>query len=125
MVRTDFAPYRERLLALRARLRGITTQMADNALNKDGNKATAMPSNMAELGSDNFDQELTLSLMGSEKAALDQIADALGRIEDGSYGLCESCSKKIPESRLEAIPYAALCVRCASKEEGGGGRKAK
>ena len=125
MGRTDLTAYRERLLALRARLRGITTQMADNALNKEGNKATAMPLDMAELGSDNYDQELTLSLLGSEKDALGQIKDALGRIEDGSYGLCESCGKKIPESRLEAIPYTALCVRWASKEEGSDGLKAK
>ena len=80
---------------------------------------------MAELGSDNFDQELTLSLLGSEKDALDQIADALGRIEDGSYGLCETCGKKIAEPRLEAIPYAAQCVRCASKVEDGQGPEAE
>ena len=49
------------------------TQMEDNALNKDHSKTTSMPTNMAELGSGNFDQELTLSLLGSEKDALDQI----------------------------------------------------
>ena len=53
------------------------TQMEDNALNKDHNKTTSMPNHMAELGSGNFDQELTLSLLGSEKDALDQIDAAL------------------------------------------------
>ena len=67
---------------------------------------------MAELGSDNFDQELTLSLLGSEENALEQI-EGHERIEDGSYGQCETCGMKIPKSRLEAIPYAArVCPMC-------------
>ena len=80
---------------------------------------------MAELGSGNFDQELTLSLLGSEKDALDQIEAAIERIEDGSYGRCETCGVKIPKSRLEAIPYAAQCVQCASQQEEGHEPQAK
>lgn len=114
----DFQLHRERLLTLRARLQGDMTQMEDNALNKEHNATTHMPIDMAELGSDNFDQELTLSLLGSEKNALDQIDGALKRIEEGHYGQCEECGKEIPKSRLEAIPYAALCVRCTSQREG-------
>jgi len=117
MTNTDLTLCRERLLALRVRLRGDTTQMEDNALNKDHNKTTSMPNHMAELGSDNFTQELTLSLLGSENDALDQIEAAIERIEDGGYGQCEECGEKIPKSRLEAIPYAALCVRCAAQQE--------
>ena len=82
MTKPDFTLHRERLLALRARLQGDMTQMEDNALNKDHNKITSMPNHMAELGSGNFDQELTLSLLGSEKDALDQIEAAIERIED-------------------------------------------
>jgi len=98
------------------------TQMEDNALNKDHSKTTSMPTDMAELGSGNFDQEFTLSLLGNEQDALDQIDGALKRIEDGSFGQCEECGRKIPESRLEAIPYAALCVHCATQQEEGHGR---
>ncbi len=105
-------------MALRARLLGDMTQMEDNALNKDHSKTTSMPTNMAELGSDNSDQELTLSLLGSDKCALDQIEAAIGRIEDGGYGRCEECGGKIPKSRLDAIPYAAQCVQCATQREG-------
>lgn len=119
MTNPDFTFHRERLLALRARLQGDMTQMEDNALNKDHNKTTSMPNHMAELGSGNFDQELSLSLLGSEKDALDQIGGALKRIEDGSFGECEECGMKIPKARLEAIPYAALCVQCASQREKG------
>ena len=98
------------------------TQMEDNALNKDHSTTTTMPNDMAELGSGNFDQELTLSLLGGEEDTLDQIDGALKRIADGSFGQCEECGRKIPQSRLEAIPYAAECVRCASQEEEGSGR---
>ena len=122
MANSDLMLHREKLLALRARLQGDMTQMEDNALNKDHNKTTSMPNHMAELGSGNFDQELTLSLLGSEKDALDQIEAAIERIEDGSYGQCEACGVKIPKSRLDAIPYAAQCVRCASQQEEGHGR---
>lgn len=117
MTKRDFALHRERLLALRARLRGDMTQMADAALNKDHSRTTSTPTDMAELGTDNFDQELTLSLMGSEKNALEQIEAAIERIEDGSFGRCEECGARIPQARLEAIPYAAMCIQCASQRE--------
>ena len=121
MTKPDFTLHRERLLVLRARLQGDMTQMEDNALNKDHDKTTSMPNHMAELGSGNFDQELTLSLLGNENDALGQIDGALKRIEDGSFGRCEQCGMKIPKSRLEAIPYAALCVQCASQQEDSAG----
>ena len=121
MTKPDFTLHRERLLALRARLQGDMTQMEDNALNKNHSKTTSMPTSLAELGSDNFDQELTLSLLGSDKDALNQIDAAIKRIDDGSYGRCETCDGKLSKARLEAIPYAAQCVRCASRQEEGHG----
>ena len=114
---TDFSPHLERLLALRARFRGVMTQMADSALNKDHSKTTSIPTDMAELGSGNFDQELTLSLLGSERDALEQVEEAIERIEEGSYGRCKTCGARIRKSRLQAIPYVAQCVRCASEQE--------
>jgi DnaK suppressor protein len=119
MTNTELTLHREKLLALRARLQGDATQMEDNALNKDRSKTTSMPSDMAELGTGNYDQELTLRVLGSEEDTLDQIESAIERIENGSYGRCKECDKQIPKSRLEAIPYAAECVRCASQQEEG------
>src|ERR1700690_2627261 len=102
---------RDKLLALRTRLVGDMNQMADAALNKDLVQAIRMPSDMADVGTEAFEQELTLNLLGNEKSVLEQIEAALKRIEDGSYGRCEGCDKEIPKARLEAIPYAALCVK--------------
>ena len=121
MANRDLTLQREKLLALRATLQGDMTQMEDNALNKDQAKTTSMPNHMAELGSGNFDQEFTLSLLASENNALDQIEAAIERIENGSYGKCETCDAQIPKSRLDAIPYAAQCVQCASQQEEGHG----
>jgi DnaK suppressor protein len=91
------------------------TQMTNHALMEA--RTTKMPNHMAELGSGNFDQDLAFSLLGSEKQALDQIEVAIRRIEDGSYGRCETCGGRIPKPRLQAIPYAAQCVGCAAEEE--------
>jgi len=121
MKKADMKAYKERLLSLRARLRGDVTQMAEAALKKNRNEAngdlSSMPIHMADIGSDNFEQEFTLSLMESEEDTLEQIEASLERIEDGTYGQCEECGVKIPKTRLNAIPYATLCVKCASQQE--------
>ena len=119
MMNTELMACRERLLALRARLLGDMTQMENNALNNDRSRTTRMPTDMAELGSDNFEQELTLSLLRGDKDSLGQIEAAIERIDDGSYGRCRECDTKIPKSRLDALPYTEFCIRCASEQEQG------
>ena len=123
MKKADIKIYRERLIDLRARLRGDVNQMADATLKKSRTEAngdlSSMPIHMADIGSDNFEQEFTISLMESEEGTLDQIEASLERIEDGSYGQCEECGMKIPKTRLTAIPYANLCVKCAAREAQG------
>ena len=116
MTNAELTLYRERLLALREELLGDMTQMEDNTL-KDHCKTTSIPTDMEELASEDADQELTASLLGCDKVTLDQIEAAIGRIEDGSYGRCEQCGEQIPKTRLDAIPYAAECERCASQQE--------
>jgi RNA polymerase-binding protein DksA len=121
MKKAEAKVYRDQLVALRSRLRGDVNQMADAALKKTRSEAngdlSSMPIHMADIGSDNFEQEFTLSLMENEEGTLDAIEAALERIESGSYGECEECGVKIPKTRLNAIPYTALCVKCAGKLE--------
>jgi len=121
MKKAELKFYREKLLALRLRLRGDVSQMADATLNKSRSEAngdlSSMPIHMADIGSDNFEQEFTLSLMESEGGTLEQIEAALERIEDGEYGQCEECGARIPKTRLNALPYATMCVKCASRLE--------
>ncbi len=121
MNKAELAQYKELLLGLRARLRGDVTRMADAALNKSRSVAngdlSSMPIHMADIGSDNFEQEFTLSLMENDGATLEQIETALERVEEGTYGQCEECGVKIPKARLNAIPFATLCIKCASQQE--------
>jgi RNA polymerase-binding transcription factor DksA len=123
MNKGELVAYKELLLGLRARLRGDVSQMADAALKKSRSEAngdlSTMPIHMADMGSDNFEQEFTLSLMENEGVTLEQIESSLERIEAGIYGQCEECGVKIPKARLNAIPYATLCVRCAEQQETG------
>ena len=112
----ELKPNFEKLLTLRASLLGDMTHMEDDSL-KDHAKTVSIPTDREELGSDNADQELTLTLLGSDEDILDQTEAAIQRIEDGSYGRCKECGEKIPKTRLDAIPYAAECVQCASQQE--------
>lgn len=121
MKSADLKVYKERLLALRARLLGDVSGMADAALHKtrleSSGDLSSMPIHMAELGSDNFEQEMTLRLMESDKDTLDAIEQALERIEDNEFGKCTECGHVIPKTRLNVIPFTPLCVKCAQAHE--------
>jgi DnaK suppressor protein len=111
------------LEGLRSRLRGDLSQMTDEALGREDGGGTGnlsnVPLHMADLGTDNYDQEFTLGLIENEQTTLDLVNEALGRMEDGTYGLCAECSEPISKPRLQAIPYAKHCIRCARKLESG------
>jgi|TARA_B100000809_G_C15027136_1_gene490594 DnaK suppressor protein len=122
MKKTETKVFKERLLELRSRLRGDVIQLAEAALNKrsDANgDLSSMPIHMADIGSDNYEQEFTLSLMQNEEGTLGAIEAALERIEDGNYGACDECGGTIKKSRLNAIPYTPFCINCASEIQGG------
>jgi RNA polymerase-binding transcription factor DksA len=78
-----------------------------------------MPFHMADAGSDNFEQEFALDLMDSEKKMLKEINDALARINEGVFGVCEGNGESISKARLNAIPWARYCVACAELKEKG------
>ncbi len=124
MKKTDAKHYKERLLSLRARLRGDVHAMAEAALHKTRAEASGdlsmMPIHMADVGTDNYEQEFTLSLLENEEHTLEAIEGALERIESGTYGDCAECGRIIPKTRLNAIPFTPYCVKCASKRESNG-----
>ena len=78
-----------------------------------------MPIHMADLGTDNYEQEFALGLMDSERKLLREIDDALQRIEEGTYGICEATGEPIATNRLKAKPWARYCVEYARKLEQG------
>lgn len=121
MKKTEMLAFKDKLHAIRARLRGDVTAMAEVALRKTDGATAGMPIHMAELGSDNFEQEFTLSLMETEEDTLGRIDAALERIDEGSYGRCVQCEGVIPKARLNAIPYTPVCIKCAEAQENGHG----
>ncbi|GAA0707825.1 TraR/DksA C4-type zinc finger protein [Paraclostridium ghonii] len=72
---------------------------------------------LADIGSEVYMQEMQNSLTNHEKFKLNEIDNALYKIKNGSYGVCESCKKNIEEDRLDFIPETRLCLTCAKKEE--------
>jgi len=123
MQRAELEGFRSQLDQMRKRLSGEVTQHSDEAMHAQGGEASGSLSNaplhMADMGTDNFDQELSFSLLENEEQTLEQINEALERIEQGTFGLCEECKQTIPRPRLQALPYARYCVECARKVEKG------
>lgn len=121
MTRPKNEQYRQQLVELRNRLTGDVSALTDEALRHNQKDASgnlsSMPIHMADIGTDNFEQENTLNLLANENQVLEEIADALDRIKDGKFGLCEECGQEILKARLEALPYVRYCVECARKLE--------
>ena len=119
----ELVSIRQVLRTLRSRLRGDLDQMTDEALRRDMTGGTGnlsnVPLHLADLGTDNYDQEFTLGLIENEQGTLELINEALDRMERGEFGQCVECAEPISKSRLQAIPYARHCIRCARKLEGG------
>lgn len=107
------------LLEKRNEMLGDVTSMENETLRKTRSDLSVMPVHMADVGTDNYEQEFTLGLMDSEVKVLREIEYALQRLEEGTYGICEGTNKPIEKERLEAIPWARYCVAYAQLVEKG------
>lgn len=72
---------------------------------------------MADLATDTYDREFSLGLASNERKLLYEIDEALKKIEEGSFGICEECKSPISVTRLKAIPYSRLCLKCQEAKE--------
>lgn len=119
--KSEIDDYKDSLLAMRSRLLGDVNQLEDEALRRSRQDSSGnlsnMPIHMADMGSDNFEQDFTLSLLEREGGTLQKIDEALSRLAEGTFGLCQDCGSTIPKPRLKALPYAMHCVNCARKQE--------
>ena len=107
-----------KLLVLRGDMDLLSKEALHHNRMEAAGEVSSMPTHMADLGSDNYEQEFTLNLIENEQETVRHIEDALGKIEDGTYGVCESCGCQIPKTRLKALPQARLCLDCKRQEEG-------
>jgi len=113
----EIEEFKNILLAKRREILGSVSSMENDTLHKERSELSNMPIHMADAGTDNFEIENTIGLMDSEKKILQDIYDALNRIEEGTFGICENNGEPIPKKRLEAIPWTRYCLACASKLE--------
>lgn len=72
---------------------------------------------MADVATDTYDREFNLELAANERRLIYELDDAIKRIEEGSFGMCEDCKCVITKTRLKALPYARLCLKCQEKRE--------
>ena len=117
LTKADIRNIRTALLLKRAEILGDVISMEDEALRRDTNNSSHMPIHLADIGSDNYQMEHTLNLVGSERRLLSEINDALSRIDKGVYGKCQGDGHLIPKARLKAIPWARFCINCAALSE--------
>lgn len=115
----ELKEYRALLLHKRAELLGDMSSLAEEALRTESSNLSHMPLHMADVGTDQFDQELTLSLVEKDRNILNDINDALQRIIDGSYGVCQATGKPIAKARLQAKPWAKYCIEAEMAMERG------
>ncbi len=115
--------FKQMLLQKRREIISNVNEMKDEALKQSRLDASgdlsSMPIHMADIGTDNYEQEFALGLMDSERKLLKETDDALQRIEEGTYGICEGTGKPIRKARLEAQPWARYCVDYARMLEQG------
>lgn len=121
MKKDEMKEFKTLLLRRRAQLKGDFDKLGSETLERSSQESSGdlstMPLHMADVGTDSFEKDMTLGLIESEAEELREIEEALKRIDDGSYGVCESCKKAIVKVRLKAVPYARLCIECKQKEE--------
>jgi RNA polymerase-binding protein DksA len=106
--------YRDLLLEKRRELVGDMYSMESEALRTSGGtNLSNLPIHMADMGTDNYEQEFTLGLVEKDRGLLREINTALAKIQNGTYGICEGTGKPISKPRLEAQPWARHSIEYA------------
>jgi RNA polymerase-binding protein DksA len=117
----DLAAFRKIILKAKEGILDEIKHISEDNLKKSQKEASGDISgytyHMADVATDNYDREFSLGLATSERKILYELDDALKKIEDGAYGICEDCKTLIAKNRLKAVPHARLCVKCQQRRE--------
>lgn len=113
--------YQQRLRELAQRLKNDEKGVLNEALRRVGGETNGnlsnVPMHLADISTDAFEQEMSTSLLTNERQMQIEVAAALDRLENGTFGTCDQCECDIGEGRLEALPYTRYCVECAQVAE--------
>ena len=119
--KNELEKFRKALEDLASRVRSDATAMLEQARGSSGGNGAGELSNaplhLGDMGTEEYLYDLNTTLLANEQYIVSEARAALQRIEQGTYGLCESCGKPVAKARLEAIPFARYCVDCAAKND--------
>jgi RNA polymerase-binding protein DksA len=118
----DTERFRERLLDERRRVLGAIENIhAENpgSIGEETEELTFQDNHLGDVATATFDREMATTLEENSTHLLAEIDTALARLDDGTYGMCEGCGNPIAPERLEALPWATLCIECKRKQERG------
>jgi len=121
MEKEELAKLKLQLTEQRDRIISGLNHIERDTLNKSQRDAAGDLSgysfHMADQATDNFDTEFSLDIASNEQNLLNEIDEALKRMEDGAFGSCEQCKKPIALKRLKAVPYTRYCLKCQAEAE--------
>lgn len=116
---TELKKYRRALESLATRVRSDANSMVEQIRSgsggNGGSELSNAPFHLGDMGTDEFLYDMNATLLANEQYIVAEARDALDRMAHGTYGICESCDQPIAKERLEAIPFARYCVKCAEK----------
>jgi RNA polymerase-binding transcription factor DksA len=119
---SDRTRYGKRLDDLRARLMSDLEEVTEEARRPSGGQAegalTNAPLHLGDMGSEEYQQEITATLLSNGEYLMTEVREAMRKLDDGRFGVCEECDEAIERDRLDAIPYARVCLNCARTREG-------
>ncbi|NOT00537.1 MAG: TraR/DksA family transcriptional regulator [Phycisphaerales bacterium] len=115
LTKRELAQFMKMLLEKRRELVGDVTHLASEAFAQSGN--SSMPLHMADVGTDNWEQEFNIELLQTERVLVREIDAALQRIGERTYGVCLATHKPIDKARLTAKPWAKYCIDYARLRE--------
>lgn len=121
MNKKDLAEYKKLITKRKNDILDSISRVSQDTLKKSQKDASGDISgytfHMADVATDNYDREFSLGLASNDRQFLYELEDALKRIEDGTFGICEECKSVLSKARLKALPYARLCLDCQQKRE--------
>jgi DnaK suppressor protein len=118
MIKRNLEGYRRRLRQLAERIQSDASAVTEEARKPSGGQGSGdlsnAPMHLGDMGTDEFLQDINATLMENEDYLVNEAREALRRIDAGTFGRCEECGQQIPAERLDALPYARFCTRCAN-----------
>ena len=118
-VTVDLERRQAELVDLRARIGGAARDIVEDGVDSSELSSASGDQHLGDHASEMVERELDEGLEENADELVGAIDAALARIDDGTYGRCARCDEPIPEARLDALPYAVLCVPCKQIEERG------